>query len=92
MNQNPVQPLEPIIPSYLPKRIRACPQYRKSAQVQIIIYGMPAFPPTPEEEDRVLFAGCVMPFYDDPEQEPPKWHCPTCDVSYTGRGQIVPEL
>jgi hypothetical protein len=52
---------------------------------------MPAFPPTPEEEDRVLFAGCVMPFYEDPEQEPPKWHCPTCEVSYTGRGEIVPE-
>ena len=83
--------LEPSIPSYLPKRIRACPQCRKSAQVQIIIYGMPAFPPTPEEKDRVVFAGCVMPYYEDPEQEPPKWHCPSCGVSYTGRGEIVPE-
>jgi hypothetical protein len=82
---------EPTLPSYLPKRIRACPQCRKSAQVQIIVYGMPAWPPTPEEKDRVLFAGCVMPAYEDPEQEPPKWHCPTCEVSYTGRGVIVPE-
>ena len=91
MNQNPMQPLEPIIPSYLPKRIRACPQCRKSAQVQIIIYGMPAFPSAPEEQDRVAFAGCVMPSYEDPEQEPPKWDCPTCEVSYTGQGEIVPE-
>ena len=32
-----------------------------------------------------------MTFYEDPEQEPPDWHCPTCEVSYTGRGVIVPE-
>ena len=83
--------LEPLYPSYLPKRIRACPQCRKSADVQVIIYGMPAGPPAPEEKDRVAFSGCVMPLYDDPEQEPPKWYCPTCDVSYTGRGEIVPE-
>mgnify|MGYP001823174996 FL=1 len=83
--------LEPLYPSYLPKRIRACPQCRKSADVQVIIYGMPAGPPGPEERDRVLFAGCVMPVCDDPDQEPPKWYCPTCGVSYTGRGEIVPE-
>jgi hypothetical protein len=83
--------LEPSLPGYLPKRIRACPVCRKSAQVQIIIYGMPAGPPSAEEEDRVVFAGCVMPFYEDPEQEPPDWHCPTCRVSYTRRGEIVPE-
>ena len=83
--------LEPLLPSYLPKRVRACPVCRKSAKVQIIIYGMPAGPPSAEEEDRVMFAGCMMPFYEDPEQEPPKWHCPTCDVSYTGRGVVVPE-
>jgi hypothetical protein len=45
----------------------------------------------PTEEGRVLFGGCVMPFYEDPEQEPPKWRCPTYEVSYTGRGEIVPE-
>jgi hypothetical protein len=85
--------LEPIIPSYLPKRIRACPQCRKSAQVQFIVWGLPDLPIelVPEEEGRVLFGGCVMPVYEDPEQEPPKWHCPTCEVSYTGRGEIVPE-
>jgi len=47
---------------------------------------MPAIPPTPEEEDRVVFAGCLL--LDD--EEPPKWRCPRCDVSYTGRGGIVP--
>ena len=82
--------LEPLLPSYLPKRVRACPECRKSAQVQIIVYGMPAGPPTPEE-DRVIFAGCVMFVSEDPDQGPPKWHCPTCDVSYTRRGEIVPE-
>ena len=83
--------LEPLLPSYLPKRVRACPECRKSAQVQIIVYGMPAGPPTPEEEDRVIFAGCVMFVSEDPDQGPPKWRCPACDVSYTGRGKIVPE-
>ena len=85
--------LEPLYPSYLPKRIRACPQCRKSAQVQIIVWGLPDLPVnlSSTEEGRVLFGGCVMPFYEDPEQEPPRWYCPTCDVSYTGRGEIVPE-
>jgi len=85
--------LEPITPSYLPKRIRACPQCHKSAQIQVIIWGLPDLPVrlSPTEEGRVLFGGSMMPVYEDPEQKPPKWYCPACDVSYTGTGQVVPE-
>lgn len=78
-----------VVYNYLPKRVRRCPECGDRDRVQIIVYGMPAVWPTPDEEDRVKFAGCMMPSYEDPDQEPPKWHCPTCDVSYTGRGVIV---
>jgi hypothetical protein len=87
MSRDEMPQLEPIFPSYLPKRIRRCPQCGDRDHVQVIIYGMPAFPPTPEEKERVAFAGCVI----DTDGEPPKWHCPTCEVSYTGRGEIVTE-
>ena len=80
---------DPMIYSYLTKRIRRCPQCGDRDRVQIIIHGMPAFRPTPEEEDRVIFAGCVMFVSEDPDQGPPKWRCPACDVSYTGRGVVV---
>jgi predicted RNA-binding Zn-ribbon protein involved in translation (DUF1610 family) len=80
-------PLEPDPRSYLPKRIRRCPQCGDSDRVQVIIYGLPAFPPSPEEEHRVTFAGCMWPDYE----KTPKWFCPTCGVSYTGRGEIVEE-
>jgi hypothetical protein len=83
--------LETSLPSYLPKRIRRCPQCGDRDHIQVIIYGMPAGPPTPEEEDRVIFAGCVMFVSEDPDWQSPKWHCPTCDASYTGRGVVVPE-
>jgi hypothetical protein len=80
---------DPMIHHYLPKRIRGCPECGDRDRVQIVVFGMPAVPPTPDEEDRVLFAGCVMFTSDDPEQESPKWHCPSCDLSYTGRGEVV---
>ena len=76
---------EPAISNFLPKRIRRCPECGDRDEVQVIVYGMPAMPPTPEEEDRVVFAGCMFPL----DEEPPKWRCPTCDVAYTGRGVIV---
>lgn len=80
-----------VIYNYLPKRVRRCPECGDRDRVQIVVYGMPAVPPTPDEEDRVLFAGCVMLASDDPEQESPEWHCPTCHLSYTRRGEIVAE-
>ena len=80
-----------VVYSYLPKRIRRCPQCGDRDHVQLIFYGMPGFPPPPEEEDRIIFAGCMMPIYEDPEQEAPDWHCPTCELSYTKRGEIVSE-
>ncbi len=40
-----------------------------------------------KDDDRVVFAGCMMPAH-----EKPKWRCPTCEVSYTGRGKVVEEL
>ena len=85
--------LESILPSYLPKRIRRCPECGDRDQVQVIIWGLPRLPVSvsPAEEGRVLFGGCMTPFYEDPDQEPPDWHCPTCGVSYTRRGEIVPE-
>ena len=81
----------PIRDSWLPKRIRRCPQCGDRDRVKLILYGMPAGRPPPEEEDRIIFAGCMMPMYEDPEQQPPDWHCSICEVSYTGRGEIVPE-
>jgi hypothetical protein len=72
--------------NYLPKRIRACPQCRRTANVQIIIYGMPAVPPTPEEKDRVMFAGCVMSY------ETPTWWCQACEVAYTAKGEVVADF
>ncbi len=84
---------DPSTHRYLPKRIRRCPQCGDRDDVQFIAWGLPRLPIelTPEEEGRVLFGGCMMPVYEDPEQEPPDWHCPTCDVSYTRRGMIVLE-
>jgi hypothetical protein len=84
---------EPSESTYSPKRIRRCPQCGDRDRVQTIVWGLPTLPIelSPEEEGRVLFGGCVMPSYEDPEQEPPDWCCPTCDVSYTKRGEIVPE-
>lgn len=76
-----------VVYHYLPKRVRACPQCHKTAHVQIIVYGMPAVWPTPEEEDRVKFAGCEM--YSGEEE--PRWYCPACEVAYTAEGVVVPE-
>jgi hypothetical protein len=83
-----VLPVPPDSPSYLPSRIRACPRCRDTSRVQVILYGMPAFPPSPEEEDRIFFAGCMWPYFD----EEPQWKCPACDVYYTGRGVVVADV
>lgn len=82
-------PLDPDPRSYLPQRIIRCPQCGDGDRVQVIIFGLPAFLPSAQERDRVLFGGCTLP---PTTSEMPEWFCPTCDVSYTGRGEIVEEL
>jgi len=81
-----------VVYRYLTKRVRRCPVCGDRGRVQIIVYGMPAVHPTLDEEDRAKFAGCIVPSYEDPEQEPPDRHCPTCDLSYTKQGEVVPDL
>jgi len=71
-------------PRFLPKRIRACPNCRDRDHVQVIIYGMPTGPPSPREEDRVYFAGCIPSAESDP-----RWHCVVCDTFYERDGHIV---
>ncbi len=70
---------------YLPKRIKPCPECGDRETVQYIVEGMPAVPPTQEEEDRSYFAGCVIVEGVDDEGNPlprSKWVCTACGRFY----------
>ncbi len=73
----------PTEPTYLPKRIRRCPNCGDREKVQFIFRGLPPAPASPEEEDRIIFAGCLIEVDENGMDLPsPRWHCPACDISY----------
>ena len=75
----------PLHQRYLPKRIRRCPSCGDRDEVQYIVEGMPAYPPHPDEADRIYFAGCVIEVDLDEQGEPlpnPRWYCPACDLFF----------
>jgi hypothetical protein len=71
--------------SYLPDDVPECPRCRDRDAVQIIVNGYPYFMPSPEEEERVILGGCVIPA----PLMPAEWHCPVCDTYYVGTGEVV---
>ena len=72
--------------SWLPKRIRKCPRCGDRDPIQFILFGLPLGRPPASEEDRIIMAGCLIRNADSPL---PRWHCPTCRVSYSGKGELV---
>ena len=60
----------------VPRRVPACPACGDTGGVQYIIHGMPPGPPEGFDENRVVFAGCVV------DGEVHSWHCPSCDADY----------
>jgi hypothetical protein len=60
-----------------PRRVLPCPTCGDKAKVQTVVFGMPAGPPTPEEEDEYYFAGCT----DDGGMG--DWFCPTCETFHS---------
>lgn len=69
---------------YAPKRFRRCPRCRSTAAVRRVIYGMPAYQPTPDDEANVMLAGCVMP-----DGVPAEWWCDNCRVGFITGGEVV---
>lgn len=65
------------MPYDTPRRVLPCPTCGNKARIQTVVIGMPAGPPTPEEEDKYYFAGCV----DDGSMG--DWFCPMCDSFYS---------
>lgn len=65
------------MPYDTPRRVLPCPACGNKARIQTVVIGMPAGPPTPEEEDKYYFAGCV----DDGSMG--DWFCPMCDSFYS---------
>lgn len=65
---------------YLPHRgfIPPCPRCGDTANVQIVVVGMPAFPPRAQEEGRIRFMGCLVDA-DTPEDG---WWCPACELPF----------
>jgi hypothetical protein len=61
------------MPYDTPRRVLPCPTCGDKARIQTVVFGMPAGPPTPEEEDKCYFAGCV----DDGSMG--DWFCPACE-------------
>jgi hypothetical protein len=60
-----------------PRRVLPCPTCGDKAKIQTVVIGMPAGPPTEEEEDQYYFAGCT----DDGSTG--DWFCPTCESFYS---------
>lgn len=63
--------------SFVPKRIRRCPECGSNSAVKSVIWGMPSRPPTDEERERVIFGGCEMP-----DGEPAEWWCSACETGF----------
>lgn len=71
--------------TYLPKRFKRCPSCGDKEKVQYVYWGMPAAP-TPEEEARIHFAGCVIDVEHDESGDvipQPKWYCPSDNLFYS---------
>ena len=60
-----------------PHRVLPCPTCGDTQRVQTVVFGMPAGQPTPEDEERYLFAGCVT---DDTMGD---WYCRSCERFYS---------
>lgn len=60
----------------IPRRIPPCPICGDTERVQYVIHGMPPGPPEGFDENRVVFAGCVV------DGDMRAWHCPKCDTDY----------
>jgi hypothetical protein len=56
-----------------PRRVLPCPTCGDTAKIQTVVFGMPAGPPTPGEEDENYFAGCTV------DGSMGDWYCPTCE-------------
>jgi hypothetical protein len=65
------------VPYDMPRRVLPCPTCGDKAKIQTVVIGMPAGPPTEEEEDQYYFAGCT----DDGSTG--DWFCPTCESFYS---------
>jgi len=59
-----------------PDRVLPCPICLDTRRVQTVVFGMPAGQPSPEDEERYLFAGCVT---DDTMGD---WYCRSCERFY----------
>jgi len=60
-----------------PHRVLPCPTCGDAHRAQTVVFGMPAGQPTPEDEERYLFAGCVV---DDTMGD---WYCRSCESFYS---------
>jgi hypothetical protein len=65
---------------YLPddELIPPCPRCGDDHSTQVLVVGMPAYFPSPDEEERVRFHGCLV---DESTPSDP-WWCPACSKSF----------
>ncbi|KAA3640333.1 MAG: hypothetical protein DWP92_03230 [Armatimonadetes bacterium] len=65
------------LPYDTPRRVLPCPTCGDRARIQTVVIGMPAGPPSPQDEEKYYFAGCI----DDGSTG--DWFCPSCDSFYS---------
>ncbi len=58
--------------------IPPCPSCGDRDNTQVLVVGMPAYFPSPDEEDRVHFHGCLI----DESTPTDPWWCPACNQSF----------
>jgi transposase-like protein len=63
---------------------KECPRCGSTDAVAVYLFGLPARPPQPHEEHRVVFGGCVIG-----EGPIPDWRCQECQVAFTDGGRVV---
>ncbi len=60
-----------------PHRVPPCPTCGDTRRVQTVVFGMSAGQPSPEDEERYLFAGCVA------ADTMGDWYCRSCERFYS---------